>query len=168
MNRGFTLIELLITIVVLSALLAFALPNYSSLTAQNKIKQLTESLQTFMVTAKSEAVFRNQDLYIHIVSMASGTTETSGEWSLELSDSNTLGSPPIMTFSGARFGHLAVSHNYTSDQITINGTRGKISKSGFLGMYDIADSSKVVKVAANSGRVRACSDGGDYYGYKTC
>ncbi|WP_462053007.1 pilus assembly FimT family protein, partial [Vibrio cholerae] len=66
MHRGFTLLELLITVAVLTALLLFAAPNFSKVNQQAKVVNLANELQGFLIQAKSEAVLRNQSLWVHI------------------------------------------------------------------------------------------------------
>ena len=91
MTRGFTLIELLFTVVVLSVLLATAARRFSSLLASSKLQRLAPEVHGFLVAARSEAVTRNQDLYIlFLVSGGLGGTESSnGDWEIVVNDDNT-------------------------------------------------------------------------------
>ncbi|EOB3677314.1 pilus assembly FimT family protein [Vibrio vulnificus] len=52
LNRGFTLIELLITICVLSVLLIFAAPSFSSLFESSRMKTAQDELMGFVIMAK--------------------------------------------------------------------------------------------------------------------
>ena len=87
MTRGFTLLELLITVVVLSVLLAAAVPSFSSLLASSKLQRLAPEVHGFLVTARSEAIARNQELHLlFLVSNVLGAIEDSeGEWDLVVS-----------------------------------------------------------------------------------
>ncbi|WP_409591254.1 pilus assembly FimT family protein [Vibrio jasicida] len=70
LNRVFTLIELLITICVLSVLLVFAAPSFSSLFESSRMNTAQDELMGFVIMAKSEAVFRNSPVYIHYRDLA--------------------------------------------------------------------------------------------------
>ena len=59
-SRGFSLIELLIAIVIAGILLALALPSFSSMLRNAKIRNLAGSIVGGLNVAKAEAVRRNQ------------------------------------------------------------------------------------------------------------
>ena len=85
MHRGFTLLELLITVVVLTVLLLFASPNFSKVSQQTKAVNLANEIHGFLIQAKSEAVLRNQDLWVHI----DGLPASDGKWTLSLSTASS-------------------------------------------------------------------------------
>ena len=58
--RGFSLIELLIAIVIAGVLLALALPSFSSMLRNAKIRNLANSIVGGLNVAKTEAVRRNK------------------------------------------------------------------------------------------------------------
>ena len=58
-NHGFTVIELLVALAIFSILIASALPNFSSLIAQERSTVLTNTLAGALAYARSEAVTKN-------------------------------------------------------------------------------------------------------------
>ncbi|NOI12520.1 GspH/FimT family pseudopilin [Vibrio hepatarius] len=168
MPRGFTLLELLITIVVLTAMMAFAVPSFSALSGQTKMTQLASSLQTFLHQAKSEAVFRNQDLWAHIDIPTN--PDSTGSWRIVLTDADTPGvGTTFKVFSGSPFINISVAPNYVSDQIKFDGVRGKIT-GGSISFYPADDSSEelVLKSSYGASRILVCGEGGSRYGYPAC
>ena len=87
MARGFTLIEMLISLVVLAVLLAAAVPSFSGMNERSKMQRLAEELQGFFVQTKSEAVLRNQELYLHFVQDGAAYA---GEWALVTNTSSAI------------------------------------------------------------------------------
>ncbi|MCF1540673.1 Tfp pilus assembly protein FimT/FimU, partial [Escherichia coli] len=87
---------------IVTLMLAFAAPSYRQVNQQIKMTALANDLHGFFMQAKSEAVFRNQGLWVHIEGMPSST----GEWQLRLSSDALLPSNEesnISVFSGARY-----------------------------------------------------------------
>ncbi|WP_318460982.1 pilus assembly FimT family protein [Photobacterium leiognathi] len=86
LQQGFTLLELVIAVSVMSVLLAMAAPSFSQLIENNKIKRLATEVEWFLVQAKSEAVMRGSNVYIHKV------TSPAPQWCLFSSLSSSIGS----------------------------------------------------------------------------
>lgn len=85
-HQGFTLIELLITIAIAAILLMSAGSFFGDIIRSNRIQTGTHQLYTALVTARSEAVKRNQDVTI---------TQKTGGWNAgwtiaDLADSDTV------------------------------------------------------------------------------
>lgn len=167
MTRGFTLLELLCTIVVLGIVLTVAAPSFQTMSASNQMKRVAGELEHFLVQAKSEAVWRNQDLWAHIES--SVTPSLPGQWRLILTDSDTSGGAPILYLDGASFRDVVILSNYTSDQIKFDGVRGKV-KDGNLEFYIVNTTNQNLKLksAYGASRVMICAVGGSHYGYAQC
>ncbi|WP_422126306.1 pilus assembly FimT family protein [Vibrio alginolyticus] len=55
LNKGFTLIELLITICILSILLIFAVPSFSSLFESNRMNTTQDELMGFVIITKKRS-----------------------------------------------------------------------------------------------------------------
>ncbi len=167
MPRGFTLLELVITVAVLSVVLVVAAPSFKNVIETNKMQRLAEELHGFMIQAKSEAVFRNQDLWAHI-DVASDPVDT-GEWSITLTSSNISGGVPILFFSGSSFAHISFDPDYTSQQIKFDGIRGKV-KNGSIDFNPVGQANKKLRVKGSYGaaRIVVCGVGGAFYGYPEC
>jgi type IV fimbrial biogenesis protein FimT len=61
---GFTLIELLVAIVILGILIAVAQPSFSTLIAEQRLRQVSQQLRTSITLARSEAVKRNEGVVL--------------------------------------------------------------------------------------------------------
>ncbi len=167
MPRGFTLLEMVITISVLSILLAFTAPSFRNINETNKMQRLAGELHGFMIQAKSEAVFRNQDLWAHI-NLASDPIDT-GEWSITLTNSDVSGGVPILFFSGSSFDNITFDPDYSSQQIKFDGVRGKV-KNGSIDFNPVGLTNKKLRLKGSFGasRVLVCGVGGGLYGYPAC
>ncbi len=167
MPRGFTLLELLITVSVLSILLAVAAPSFENVNQTNKMQRLADELHGFMIQAKSEAVFRNQDLWAHI-DVASDPIDT-GDWSITLTDSSVSGGTPILFLSGAPYRNITFDPDYTSQQIKFDGVRGKIKNGSiYFNPVGMANSKLRLRGSFGASRIVVCGEGGERYGYPEC
>ncbi|MFA0569485.1 Tfp pilus assembly protein FimT/FimU [Vibrio gallaecicus] len=165
MSRGFTFLELLITISVLSILLAVAAPSFSSVSETVKMQRLATELNGFMIQAKSEAVMRNEELFVHF-SFADDNPQSTGVWEINLKDaSNNV----LLFLDGSPFNNLTVSHRYSSQKIKFEKVRGRPS-SGHIAFYPTLSSSNKIKVILSNppGRIKVCGVGGPLYDYKAC
>ena len=80
MNKnGFTLLELIFTIAILAIILAAAAPSFHGLMARNKVEQTVTELKGLFIAAKSEAVMRNKQVYLHTVGLTDTKTYTN-DW----------------------------------------------------------------------------------------
>ncbi len=168
MLRGFTLLEMLVTILAMSTLLLFAAPDLRLFQQKQKIVQLASELQGFLLQAKSEAVFLNQDLWAHI-DLDSNPTHN-GQWTIRLTNSDIDGrGKVIQVLNGAKFHGVAVFSNYVSNQIKFDGVRGKITN-GHLQLSLLRAPEKILTVRSSFGasRVIVCGVGGPLYGYPQC
>ena len=167
MPRGFTLLELLITVSVLSIVLAAATPSFKNVIETNKMQRLADELHGFMIQAKSEAVFRNQDLWAHI-DVASDPVDT-GEWSITLTDAVVPGGNPILFLSGSPYTNITFDPDYTSQQIKFDGVRGKV-KNGSIYFSPVGKSNQTMRLRGSYGasRVVVCGSKEAVYGYPKC
>ncbi len=181
MSRGFTLLEMLITVVVLGVLLAVAAPNFSSMSSSSKMTRLAPEVHGFLLSARSEAVFRNQSLYVHFVVSSSSTAKqnASGDWQLVLTDgTNYSSSNKLLVLDGSPYNDVTVQFSYSNQKyFEIDGIRGRLAN-GNVKFYPNALTSQwlQVKSAYKSGRVRICSNDPDpnasntvgFYNYAIC
>lgn len=63
-NQGFTIIELMVTLAVVGVLLAVAVPGLSDLLERNRLQSASTNLYTALLSARSEALKRNQDIVV--------------------------------------------------------------------------------------------------------
>lgn len=177
LNRGFTLIELLITICVLSVLLIFATPSFSSLFESSRMKTAQDELMGFVIMAKSEAVFRNAPVYIHFRELANINPD--GRCIvLSLSDSITdCTNSVIYTLHGRVFYGLTLEQTYPQNVIEIDPVSGwpllehstfdSEGNSELLKFFAEADQKVALKMHI-TGRVSFCGVGGDWYRSESC
>ncbi|MDK9759633.1 GspH/FimT family pseudopilin [Vibrio sp. D173a] len=181
MTRGFTLLELLITVVVLSVLLAAAAPSFSSLLASSKLQRLAPEVHGFFITARSEAVTRNKELYIlFLVSGGLGTTESSdGNWDLVLSSTASyVPSNVLMKLDGSTYRDIKADFNFSnSTSVAIDNMRGRF-RDGNVSLASTNAPTDVLSiiVSKTTGRIRICSSDPNsegrnsigHYGYEIC
>lgn len=168
MVRGFTLLELLITLAVLAVLLMFAAPSFERFSQQNQMQSLASELQGFMLQAKSEAVFRNQDLWAHFV--MDSNPSASGQWTIVLKDSDSPSSGnTILLLSGRGFRNISLESHFSPNKIKFDGVRGKVVN-GSLSFHLVTETSKELKLRTSysANRVMICGNKGALYGYPAC
>ncbi|WP_367987085.1 GspH/FimT family protein [Vibrio sp. NTOU-M3] len=168
MSRGFTLLELLLTVVVLSILLTVAIPNFDKLTSNAQMTRLADDLQGFLIQSKSEAVWRNQDLWAHFTLPTNPTP--AGDWKVTLTDSDIANAGnKILILDGALFKDVVISSSYSSNRVKLTGSRGRIS-GGNLKFYRVGNSNQTLqlKTGVAASRIMICGVGGSYYGYPSC
>jgi len=76
--RGFTLIELMITIVIMAILVGVATPSLLNVVLGNRLGSSANNLVASAMLARSEAIKRNQQMWMCVSS--NGTACTSGGW----------------------------------------------------------------------------------------
>ena len=77
--RGFTAIELLVTIAILAILASLAAPSFTPLIERWRVRQVSESLQSTLYLARSEAIKRGGGVYIEkLPNNTNGCTTASG------------------------------------------------------------------------------------------
>lgn len=175
-NRGFTLIEMLITFVVLSILLTAAMPRFSALNQKLKIQRLATEIEGIVSMARSEAVLKNQSMYLHLIGL--NTTGVHGGWCLMLSESNSVtgcDDNPLYLVNAVDHQGMTVTQEITSNAIEfepINGqpvfsSMGTDGYTDMLSMYKDATQPLMAKVHF-FGRSKVCGVGDDWYGVKRC
>ena len=92
--RGFTLLELVVSIAILAVMVGIAAPSMQTLVSGNRVEAVAQSMYSSLMSARSEAVARNQSVFI--CKSADGTNcVTSNYWEqgwLVFVDENSNGS----------------------------------------------------------------------------
>lgn len=79
MARGFTAIELLVTVAILAILATLAAPSFTPLIERWRVRQVSESLQSTLYFARSEAIKRGGGVHIEkLANNTNGCTTASG------------------------------------------------------------------------------------------
>ena len=166
MPRGFTLLELLTTIMVLATLLMSAVPSFSYLLEQQKIKRLSGDLEGFLIQAKSESVLKNKALKIFYI-------KESSDWILSLNPEGSI----VKTIFEAKSSSITYLHSKSYPQLVLSSKMSSLvlnpvratphMPASFL-LYK--DKSKKLKLLIHhiTGRIRICAEGEVLYGYKKC
>lgn len=68
-QRGFTLVELIVTIAVLALILFAVMPSIGTWLENTRIRNVADSLQNGLQVARGEAVRRNQNVSLWLVSL---------------------------------------------------------------------------------------------------
>ena len=107
--QGLSLVELLATLVILSVLVSLAAPSFSQMLAEQRLRQVSSELRISLITARSEAVKRNES-----VSLIKRGSDWSTGWCVEAGAATACTSQPIQQF------------NVAADRITVakNGATG--------------------------------------------
>ncbi|PAU37581.1 pilus assembly protein FimT [Vibrio coralliilyticus] len=163
MPRGFTLLESVVTLSVMSLLLVWAVPNFSSVSETTKMMRLAKELNSFVLMAKSQAILRRQPLWIHL-------TRSGDSWTLNLTDSEDEDNGLVlMRLSGEPFTGIELATTYSSNQISFDATHGR-PKSGRFTFYPELSSETVLELRTHfrSAIVRVCAPSGTALGYQPC
>ena len=101
--RGFTLVELVVTIVVMSVLMALAMPSLFTWVANNKVRTVGDALQNGLRLAQAEALRRSRQVVFSLTNDKAPQTRltavTNGSyWSTNFVKSSTLDASVTSTF----------------------------------------------------------------------
>ncbi|KJY85338.1 pilus assembly protein FimT [Vibrio galatheae] len=165
--RGFTLLELLITVIVMGVLLSTALPNFHHLSVNNQMLRAASEFAGFLRQARSEAIWRNRDLWIHITSSSHPAVK---DWTLTLTDSDQVGlGERILLLHGGAFKDLKLDWTYSANRIKFDGARGR-AKTGSLSFYPQAQPTKALRLKSSfaGNRIMICGVNGSDYGFPAC
>ncbi|EOU2463599.1 Tfp pilus assembly protein FimT/FimU [Vibrio navarrensis] len=166
MARGFTLLEMLIVVVVMGVLATIAAPSFNTVIDKNRVFRVTSDIQHFLMNAKSEAVMRNTDLWVHFAK------SSDDKWELSLRANNTAvgygngQSGAIAYLDGNNYPSVTVSASAST--IRFEGINGKPLESKNIKVNRGVDMLTKVMTHVGAGRIRVCEEAGRGYGYPNC
>lgn len=158
--------ELLVVLLIITILVALAAPAYRTFITENRLKAAAEGLYSDMQLARSEAIRKQNNVYIIF--------QTGANWCYGLSDAATCdcgaanscllnGAEKVVNVSSYPGTTLATS-GLTSETITFDGIRGS---TGINGQVAISSGSlSVTNAVRPMGNIRICS--GSIGGYSAC
>jgi type IV fimbrial biogenesis protein FimT len=171
--QGVTLIELMVVITIAAILLALAVPSFQEMIDRNRLKAATESVFGSMQFAKSEAIKRNERIFLIVAASTSPwqyyLTENSP---CLLTQNNTAASDYCgidgipKKVSGEEYPNVSIGSTETSYSFSpLRGTLtpGTITLNSGLGK-------EMRVVTSGLGRIRICSPSGNenVAGYSEC
>lgn len=184
-DHGVTLLELLLTIVVLSVLLAIAVPAMNHFVEKNRLRDAAESIFTELRYARSEAIKRKPTNHVAV----SFTTDGATDWCFGIREDSAcdchendimLPNACMLNIAGTNTFKRRSSSEFPSISLTSASFFTGNPWTGFSPVRGTADNGSVV-LQSNSGwelrvivsplgRVRICSPSGASYvtGYTPC
>lgn len=164
-SSGFTLLECLLVLALLASLLSWAVPNFQNIMDSRNTSRFATELMGLVYLAKSEAVLRNQDLWLQF----QPTQEESDALVIELTDSSEATGEVISTLTSEHFRHVVIENNYQDNKVKFYARRGKMT-SGSIIFYSSLQPNKRLKLITSfgAGRIRLCAVDGSAYGYSNC
>ena len=165
-NRGVTLVEVMIVIAIVGVIAGYAVPSYRGMIERNQLKQVAESFKSDMQFARTEAIKRNQSVFL------SPTVGNAGTWCYGLNSAaactcGTAGSCGIKTIAGNDFSN-AVSLTASTGDTEFDFRRGTPSATTDV---TFATANYTARINVNeTGRVLICTPSGTtgLPGYPDC
>lgn len=188
-DRGFTLVELLVVVVVGTALLALAIPNFTRFIVNQRLKSVNAQLVTDLQFARSEATSRNIPVYFNYRQTFTQSCYTIFTTEVPGAVCNCTATDPCalatlkeirtvrIPFSDkVRFGAGGAATTFGFDNVNggIYYTTSDFADSTItdfvLNTYVVGDTSRMLKtVVSPAGRPSVCSAGAtSITGFETC
>lgn len=180
-QRGFSLVELVITLAVLAIIMMTALPSVASWLGNARIRNVADSLQNGIQTARGEAVRRNQNVSFWLVDLSDPgvlsndctLSGSSGSWVVSVNspvghcaDAPSTDSSPMLVTAravgdgGGRINVASVQSDNTTagKSITFDGF-GRITNTDAISRIDVTGPTSSVNLrlaVSPAGLVRMC------------
>ena len=160
--NGFTLLEFIAVISVMGIIAALAVPSFSTLIQNNRLKSASEQVYQKLQYARSEAIKQNQDVYLSFLAGSNWCIglATAPACSCSLTTNCNLGQINASDFPSINL----TTNGFTTTNITFNKLYGAPDASGD---FKLNISSRSIDISINEmGRVRIC--GNNIGGYRPC
>ena len=164
-NDGFTVTEILVTMLILAVIVIFAIPSYSNLINQRRLKMATEDLYNFIKASEARGLDLPSSYYLSF--------QPGNPWCYGLSDSSTCncalansctvqGLQTIMSstnYSGELLSLSTSGFNGASSNpyITFKGNQGSIDTAGTITLSTASGLSTIIS-ANQQGLITICSN----------
>ena len=171
--RGFTLIEMMISVAVLIVLVAIVAPSFNHFFDKYRVKRAADTLSSFLINAKSEAIKRNKS--VSMVITGTGATWCAGMTENATCNCTTANACQIdaqdrviasTAFKGVKL--LGPTTTATTPHVfEFKTNRGTVTGSATV-HFESADGLKLDVVVGQFGRIRLCSPSGSIGEYPSC
>jgi type IV fimbrial biogenesis protein FimT len=128
-QRGFSLIELMVTLTLLAILLAAAVPEFATWTANARVRSVAESLQNGLRLAQTEAVRRNRQTVFGLTNAtpAAGATSAANGSNWFIQTLPLVAGDPVAFVQGGTFAKQSGVSITGSALICFNSTGRQVS-----------------------------------------
>lgn len=163
---GVTLIELMITLLIVAMLLTFALPAFTELLAESRLKAATSALYLKLYQARSEAIKRNQRMRLTFKVSDGGATWCYGMKTDASCDCTVAGSCEIdgmeKTVNSTEFPGIGIDLHISApgDHFTFENIRWITAGTFGHVRFNMAEDLQTRVIVSRMGRVRLCSPAG--------
>ncbi len=168
---GLTLLELLVVMTILGITASMALPVYTELLDQNRLKAAAEEISDHLLLARGEAVKRNKDITVEFQTNGTATWcvgyAESADCDCTITDP-TLANACATTVSGSdvlrvvsssnHTGVYMTSNNYTDNSFTFDHVRGITNRSGDTTLTTPDGKEDIEVKTSLLGRVSRCTN----------
>lgn len=170
---GVSLVELMVTLTVVVILLSIAMPSFTNIRDEKRLRAAAEAVYAYLQFARSESIKQDRNL---IVRVKPGDGSSSLSWCLGISNSadcdcdspgNCLfgpaGSQEEKTLKSNLFPDISIFSNKAN--IAFDSRRGTNLNAGTITLTGV-NSASIDLIHSRRGRIRMCSD--TIRGYPSC
>ncbi len=162
-SQAFTLIEMLIALLLIAILTLVAVPTFTTLIQNHRLSSTAENLYYVLQLARSEAVKRNNTVF---VTFTSGDSWCYGVNVGSTCNCNIAGNCTLGSFSAPQAQQLSLTSTFSSS-MSFEGTHGAASSSGSFTFTLYGQISPLITINIGvMGNGQMCSTG--ITGYTAC
>lgn len=171
-TKGFTLVEMMVVIAVLGILLTIAIPSYTAFIDRQRVKRAADTIQAFLVNAKSEAVKRNATVRTVFQSSNSGATWCIGMTTASTCNCTTANACQIDSadrlLNSSDYKGVVLNNPASGAMFSFTPSRGTVNSGNAQVQSSLGLQGRVV--VSGMGRIRLCSPSGsgNIGGYPVC